>query len=253
MKNYSKNKHSVLLFDIETMSNLGYVWEKWETNVISFKEHWYILTFAYKWLGEKTVHAYSLPDFKGYKKDKKNDRAICQKLWDLFDEASVLCAHNGDQFDIKKAFARFVKHSFPPPRPFKKIDTKKVAKKHFKFDSNKLDELAQFLGIGKKISAGGWDTWLGCAERDDSKSWKQMVKYNKYDVQLLEDVYLKLRPYIENHPNFNLINDTDSSCPNCGGELRRRGFAATRTMNYQRFQCVDCTAWSQKPLKGIVR
>lgn len=236
----------VLFFDIETMANLAWVWGKYEQDVIDFSQHWYILTVAYKWLGEDKIHAYSLPDFKGYKKDKKNDKELCRKLWELFNEADVVVAHNGDEFDIKKAQARFVQHEFKPPQPFKSVDTKKVAKRYFRFDSNKLDDLGAYLGIGRKMNTGGWELWEGCAVKDNPASWKKMVLYNKRDVELLEKVYLALLPWINNHPNFNLYNGTIRSCPNCGGNhLQLRGFQVSRVSRYQRFQCQDCGAWSQ--------
>ncbi len=221
------------------MANLGYIWGKYEQDVISFKEHWYLLTFAYKWIGDKTVKAYSLKDFKGYDKNKTDDRELCLKLWELFDEADIVIAHNGDQFDIKKAQARFVQHGFKPPTPFKSIDTKKVAKAYFKFDSNKLDDLGQYLHLGKKLNTGGFELWLGCA-MNDPKAWHKMIEYNKQDVALLEKVYLALRPWMTNHPNL----DLRPVCANCGGFRQSRGYKVTRTAKYRRLQCQECGAWS---------
>jgi hypothetical protein len=34
---------------LETAPNLGYVWGKWEQNVIDFKKSWYVLSFAVLW------------------------------------------------------------------------------------------------------------------------------------------------------------------------------------------------------------
>lgn len=244
----------ILLFDIETMANKAYVWGKYDQNVISFDAHWYLLTFAYKWLGEKRVHAYALPDFKTFKKDKTNDRELVVKLWELFNEAQVVIAHNGDAFDIKKAQALFVKHKLTPPKPFKSIDTKKVAKRYFRFDSNKLDDLGEYLGLGRKIETGGFDLWLDCAVNNVSSAWKKMVDYNKQDVALLEDVYLTLRPWMSDHPNHNVYNDTVDQCPTCGGELKEMGYLPTRTSKHQLFQCNECGAWSKKTLvSSIVR
>lgn len=234
-----------LLYDIETAPNLAYVWGKWEQNAIAFERSWYILTFAYKWLDDKKVRAFSLPDFDGYKDDKTNDKALCAELWKLFNEADVVIGHNSDAFDNKKSYARFVQHKFAPPAPFQSVDTKKVAKRHFKFDSNKLDDLGDYLGVGRKMVHTGFDMWLGCIVRDDPKEWDRMVKYNKQDVLLLERVYHAMRPYMNNHPNANVYNETLANCPNCGGSrLIRNGWRPTRTGRYQRYQCTDCGAWS---------
>lgn len=244
----------ITLFDIETFPNVGYVWGKWKQNVIAFKQPWYMLSFAYKTYGEKKVHAYSLPDFKGYKKDKKNDKELCQKLWDLLDKSDIVIAHNGRAFDVRKTQAKFLEHGFPPPTPFQQIDTLSVVRKYFKFDSNKLDDLGKMLKVGKKLPHEGFKLWTDCGEDDIPSAWKKMVAYNKQDVQLLEDIYVKMRPWVADHPNLNLLNNTQDKCPKCSGIMHKRGFAVTRVAKHQRLQCQSCGGWSQRPLtKGIVR
>lgn len=231
--------------DIETMANLGYIWGKYEQNVIRFKENWYIITFAWKWLDEDKTSVIKLPDYTSYKKNKSNDKELVKKIWELFDEADIVIGHNSDEFDIKKINSRFLTHGLPPPSPYKTIDTKKVAKRYFRFDSNKLDDLGEYLDLGRKIDTGGFDLWLGCVN-DDTNSWKNMAAYNKQDVLLLEQVYLKMLPFITNHPNYNLYVGTTHQCPNCGsGKLQKRGFATTRTSKVQRWQCQDCGGWHQ--------
>lgn len=240
-----KNKPRVLLFDIETMANIAYVWGKYEQNVIEYDQHWYMLTFAWKWLGEKKTHVLGLDDFKGYKKGSPDDRQLVQALWKLFDEADVVIAHNGKSFDVKKSNSRFAKYGMNPPSPYKVIDTKIEAKKYLKQDSNKLDDLGDYFGIGRKINTGGFELWLGC-ESGDVQAWSKMKKYNIQDVILLEKVYLHLLPWMTTHPNWNLINETNNSCPNCGSSsIMKRGFSITRTSKFQRYQCKECGAWSQ--------
>ena len=246
-----KNKAKILLFDIETAPNLGYVWGKWEQDVIEFDRQWYMLCFCAKWLGDKKVMTHALPDFSLYKKDPENDKELVKKLWELFNEADIIIAHNGDEFDIKKSNARFIYHGFTPNPHYKTIDTKKIAKKYFSFESNKLDDLGQYLKVGKKLSTGGFALWRGCMA-GDKKSWKTMVEYNKQDVVLLEHVYLRLRPWMKDHPNLNVINLTLSACPACGSEdLHKRGFSITRSGQKQRYQCQDCGMWSQGKSEAI--
>lgn len=236
-------KKRVLLYDIETSPNLGWTWGKYEQNVIEFMEEWHMLTFSYKWLGEKTTHVRSLPDYKLYRKEPKNDRELVKELWKLFDEADAIIAHNGDAFDIRKTNARFVQHGLVPPSPYKSIDTKKVAKRYFKFESNKLDDLGHNLGLGRKLDTGGFELWLGCMA-GDRKSWDLMCKYNKQDVVLLEKVYLALRPWMMNHPRLDLLNDIRDNCPNCGStHIQSRGFGINTTSKYHRLNCQDCGSW----------
>lgn len=248
LKNIMK-KPKILLFDIETMANLVYTWGKYEQDVIAYQRHWYMLTFAYKWLGEKNTHVKSLPDYPLYKKDKFNDRDLIKDLWKLFDDADIVIAHNGNSFDIKKANARFIKHKLPPPSPYKQIDTKLIAKKYLKMDSNKLDDLGDYFGIGRKINTGGFELWLGC-EANDKKSWKNMCEYNIQDVILLEKVYLEMLPYITNHPNLAIYTGNNQSCPNCASlNVIKDGKVYRSTGIWQKWKCKSCNSWHSSPLK----
>ena len=237
-------KPNVLFLDIETAPNLGYVWGKWEQDVIENERGWYILCFGYKWLGEKSVRVISLPDFRLFKKDKENDYEVMSSLWSILDQADVVVAHNGDRFDIPKINSRLVRHGFKPPSPFKTIDTRKLAKSNFGFDSNKLDDIGQYLNIGRKMHHTGFALWKGCMVGDE-KSWRMMKKYNAQDVRLLERVYEKLRPWHMAHPNMNVFDERISACPICRSkDIQKRGFGFTTTGKRQRYQCNSCGKWS---------
>jgi DNA polymerase elongation subunit (family B) len=238
----------ILYYDIETAPNLSYVWGHFEQNVIDHEREWYMLCVSYRWEGDKKARVCSLVDFsEAYAKDPENDYHVVKKLWDLIDEADIVVAHNGDRFDMRKANARFVWHGLGPTSPVKQIDTLKVARRYFMFNSNKLDSLGQHLGLGRKVSTGGFETWAGCM-RGDNKSWNLMAKYAKQDVDLLREVYLKLRPWMTNHPNLNVYDGT-SNCPTCGSEnLQKRGQRHTQVATYQQYLCNDCGSWSRSRL-----
>ena len=238
-----QKKAKILLFDIETAPAKGWFWGVWETNVIEVEQHGYMLSFSAKWLGEKKVTTYTLADFRGHKAGSTNDKKLVQKLAEMINEADVVVAHNGDRFDITTTNTRMIANGLKPLSPVKTVDTLKVARNKFKFLSNKLDDLGNFLGIGRKIAHTGKHLWFGCMN-NDSKSWATMKKYNEQDVKLLEAVYLKLLPWMTNHPNLNVLNGTHCSCSHCGSShLQKRGFAITRTGMKQRYQCQDCGAW----------
>ena len=233
----SSNKKRILLYDIETCPNLAYVWGKYQQDVIRYEHEWEMLSFAYKWLGERTVHCVTKQDFKG-----SDDKGLIKELHALFDEADIVIAHNGDAFDQKKSHARMVKHRLTPPSPYKSIDTLKVARKYFKFNSNRLDDLARFLDIGHKVPHIGFDLWKGCMD-GDAKSWAKMIEYNKRDVRLLEKVYLRFRPWIKSHP---AVDDKPKSCRKCGStKLKSHGWVYTQTKAYRGFKCSSCGGWNK--------
>lgn len=232
MENYEPR---VLLYDLETGPNLAYVWGKYQQDVIRFQSEWQLLSFAYKWLGEKSVKAEA--------QDTQTEEELVAKLHSLLDEADIVIAHNGDQFDQRMANAKFIEFEMDPPSPYRSVDTKKVARRYFRFTSNKLDDLGDKLGLGRKAQTGGFDTWLGCMEGNQT-AWNKMKRYNKQDVALLEKIYLRLRPWTENHPNVAVIANEPDGCPKCGSdELQKRGTRQTNTQTYQRYQCQGCGGW----------
>lgn len=240
----------VAFIDIETAPSLGYYFDKWkEGNIIATQHEWYMLSFAYKWMGEKRVRTCALPDYPRFQTKKDDDRDLIKDLHRVFDEADILIAHNGDRFDIKKSNARFIEHGLEPPSPYKTIDTLKIAKRHFRFDSNRLDALGQSLSVGRKLAHTGTHLWLGCMH-GDPKSWRIMRRYNARDVELLERVYEKLKPWAAGHPNLSIYDDTPG-CPVCRStNVQNRGFNVARTRKTQRLQCRDCAHWFSAPLNS---
>lgn len=233
----------ILFLDIETSPLLGWVWGKWQQDIIQFNKEWFILCFAAKWLDTSNMITRSLPNYLLYKKDTENDKELVKDLWKLLDEADMVIAHNGDKFDLKKINSRFVFHGLLPPSPYKSIDTLKMARRYFGFTSNKLGDLGKTLSIKEgKLDTGGFDLWLKCLA-GDLIAWKKMTQYNKRDVELLEQVYLRLKPWDTRHPNLG-VNNEERICSRCGSSrLQSRGLYISKTLVYNRFWCATCGGW----------
>jgi RNase_H superfamily len=233
----------ILFLDIETFPNLSYTWGKYEQDVIRFKQQTCIATVAYKWRGSNKVEAKALPDYRGYKSNSYDDASLVKDLWKLLDEADIVVAHNGNSFDLKVIQGRFLFHGLEPPSPYKSVDTKLLTKAVARFNSNKLDDLGQLFFQERKIKTD-FDLWEGCIH-GDSASWKQMVTYNKKDVELLEKLYDKLLPYARTHPNVSVYKG-GMCCPKCGSErLQSRGYTRSVTRVYRRYHCTSCGGWSR--------
>lgn len=233
----------ILIYDIETMYNIVANWRLFDeytphTNIL--KER-YILSACWKWLGEKKIHSVSvLDDPKRFAKDPADDKYVVGVLHRILSEADVVVAHNGDHFDNKFVNTRVLYHKMKPVAPYTSIDTYKVAKAKFMFNSNKLDYLGKFLGFGGKTETetGLWLKVLG----GDKKAIKDMIAYNKRDVELLENVFNALRPYMPNHVNRELFGGV--GCPRCGSKhIQSRGTHKAITKIYQRYQCQGCGGW----------
>lgn len=237
-----KTPAKIVFVDTETAPSLGWTWgPKWETSIIDFKTDSYMLSFSYKIAGEKKITTRGLIDYPGYSKDKENDEQLVKDLWAVFDEADIIIGHNVDKFDIKKANSRFLTHGLNPPSPYRTVDTLKISRRSFKFDSNKLDDLGHYLGLGRKLPHTGFHLWQGCMN-GDLKSWNLMKRYNSQDVALLEKVYYAVRAWAPVHPNVN--KGQLEACPKCGSnKTQRRGFSFTLLRKKQRYQCLSCFGW----------
>lgn len=213
-----KRGAKILIFDIETAPLKAWVYQKsvWKANIGSDKviSEWYMLTWSAKWLFEEDVMSDRLT---GKESLAENDKRIVKSLWKLLDEADIVIAHNGNNFDVPNLNTRFLLNDIPPPRLYQQIDTLRVANRQFGFTHNNLDGLAKLFGFDPKEEVH-FDLWVACREGDD-KALEKMELYNKRDVTLLEEVYLKLRPWIKGHPNLNLIiDDEEPRCPVCLSE-----------------------------------
>lgn len=251
MKNLDKIK--ITLLDIENTANEGSYWgRKWETDIIETHEYTRILSFSAKTIGQKWITR-GWPDYPKYKKGVLDDEKIVKDLWKLFNESDIIIAHNGREHDFKICNTRFLYYKLTPPEPSKLLDTKIEAKKYLNLPSYSLDDICNYYGIGRKLPHKGWPLWKGCVEGNPG-DWRTMLRYNKHDVELLYGIYMLLRPWIINHPNLNLFNDTSFNCPNCGSNhLTRQGFDTTRVAKYQQWQCQDCGRWIRGDAEKIDR
>lgn len=168
----------------------------------------------------------------------------------LLDEADVVCHYNGQRFDIPWLNTEFLQYGLHPPSQFKQLDLLKTTRSSFKHLSNKLDYVSRRLGIGEKVKHQGFQLWLDCMN-GCPKAWRIMKRYNKQDVNLLEELYNILLPWIKNHPNWGVYLDTERPvCRNCGSDrVKKNGVERTNTLTYQRYKCDKCGA----PLRGRKR
>ena len=226
----------ILLLDIETAPNVAHVWCLWQQNVglPQIIEAGYVMCYAAKWLGERVTYFASVVD---------GERKMLAGVHKLMGEADAICHYNGARFDIPTLNREFIVNGYLPPSPAKNIDLLKVARNKFKFPSNKLDYVAKVLGVEQKLKHRGHQLWIDCMA-GKKEAWEEMRRYNIQDVNVLEQVYEKMLPWIGNHPNVGVYDDVPDVCPNCGGShFMRRGVAVAQLLKYHRFQCKDCGKW----------
>lgn len=236
----------ILIFDIETAPVRAFIWKLWKENISidQIIDDWFVICWSAKWLYSNEIVGECLTPEEIIIED---DSRIVQKLWELFDQADIVVAHNGREFDVPKMNTRFLYYGLTPPSPYKIVDTLQVAKKQFRFTSNKLNALADFFGLPNKLDTD-FKLWKNCID-GNQEALDYMFEYNKYDVELLENVYIRLLPWIPNHPNIaNYINSSCPICCNCGShnleELEGK-YYKTQVGTYKVYKCAKCGAISR--------
>jgi hypothetical protein len=231
----------ILIFDIETspMELYGYGLFDQNFSVNQIKKDWFVLSWAAKWLGspeEQVMYADAWDE-----PDLSIDYGIVSQIWQLLDEADIVVTQNGIKFDSKKLNARFIKHGFPPPSPYRHIDTYRIGKKNFGFTSYKLEYMTGLLCKKyKKLTHSefaGFDLWRAFLERNDAAR-ACMEKYNRYDVLSLEELYIIMRPW-DKTINFSVFSD-GNRC-SCGSvDFTWSGYDYTNAAKKDRFLCNGC-------------
>lgn len=235
---YDQEKVKRLFFDIETSPMIVYSWRVgWKLNIgtDNIIEDWKVICISYKWEGEDKVHTLSW--------DKnKCDKQLLIDFIKIANQADEMVAHNGDRFDIKKIRTKCIYHRIPMFPKYRSLDTLKKAKSGFVFNSNRLDYIAQYLGVGAKLKHEGFQMWVKCM-KGDKQALKDMIMYCEMDVVVLEDVFLVLQNYVINNTHVGAHNGKlKASCPNCGSEdvgLLKNTFTALGTIKRQ-LECSPC-------------
>ena len=82
---------------------------------------------------------------------KQCDKKMLEKFIEVADSATELVGQNGEKFDLPWIRTRCLLHKIPMFPKYTTIDTLKVARSKFRFNSNRLNYIADFLGLGQKI------------------------------------------------------------------------------------------------------
>ena len=231
-----------LFFDIETSPNIGMFWSAGFKQRIDYEniiKERAIICICYKWGGEREV-SYLTWD------KKQNDKKMLQEFIKVANEADELIGHNGDKFDLAWIRTRCLFHNIPMFPDYVTIDTLKVSRAKFRFNSNRLNYIGKFLGVGQKIHTS-YDLWKDIVLKNCTKSLDKMVKYCKQDVKLLEEVFERMSVHIKPKVHYGMAHGSSKhDCINCGSDDMRvikTRFTAAGTEKKQ-YQCNTCNKYS---------
>lgn len=229
-----REKPRVLFLDIETKPAVVHAWGLFDQNIAlnQIIEDGGTICFGAKWYGEREMlfHSDWLDGHKG----------MLDAAHALLSEADGVVTYNGDRFDIPKLRGEFCIAGLPPPPPVTSIDVYKAVKK-LGLTSNKLAHVGPLLVGDGKIKHEGHELWVKVMA-GEPKAQEKMQRYCCQDVRLLERVYKRVLPYIDNHPHMGFT--ATHSCGACGStRTQSRGFRRTKASMIQRIQCQACGSW----------
>lgn len=233
-----------LFFDIEVSANIGLFWQsgfKLNIGPESIIKERAIICICYKWEDSKEIHSLEWDS-------KQCDKSLLQKFVKIANEADELVGHNGDRFDLSWIRTRCLFHRIDMFPKYTTIDTLKISRSKFKFNSNKLDYIAKFLGVGQKIKTD-YGMWKEIMLNKCKVSMAKMVKYCKMDVIVLEKVYKELSKHIEAKTHFGVIFGADrGSCSECGSDklVRCRKMVSSTGIKKIQFRCTTCGKFHTK-------
>ena len=186
---YKEKQVRRLFFDIETSPNMVFSWNignKISLSPDNIIQERAIICICYKWEGEEKV--YSLTWNNG------DDSQLMSSFAKIITQADEIIGHNSKNYDEKWVKARAIYHNIPLLPRYKQVDTLSLARTGFRFNSNKLNYIGQYLGLGEKISTT-YDLWKKLVLKKKKKALQEMVTYCQQDVNLLEKVYQRLNQY----------------------------------------------------------
>lgn len=254
------SKINILAFDIETLPMIASTFRLFKANIRqeSIIENTAIFCASWRMVDQfgnpkSPIQSVTiLDDPKRFNKNIYDDEHVVRKLKDALEAADVYLFQNGAAFDLKHFNTRALNHGLSPVSQKQCIDTLKQARKHFRFDSNKLDFMGRFLRQGEKMDTGGMELWDNIiqskyppvgkqADKDLTiKSIQYAEKYCRQDVNLLIKVYKQLRPHIT-LPNFSIYLGKVIACNFCGGQdFKPYGFRYNHSNMYRRYWCNTC-------------
>jgi len=237
-----------LYFDIETSPNIGFFWQaghKVNIGYDSIIKERAIICICYKWEDEKTIHSLTWDN-------NQNDKKLLEDFIKIANKADELVAHNGDRFDLPWIRTRCLFHRIDMFPNYVTIDTLNHARRKFKFNSNRLDYISKFLGIGSKIGTS-YDLWKNIVLNNNKKALKEMVEYCKGDITILEKIHKIMSPHLSNKTHIGALTGKGKySCPECGSSSLIKACRRTTATGMIRVQlkCKECNKYHTVPEKA---
>lgn len=264
-------KLNYLYFDLETSFMHAYVFDIWQVNIpmsqITKQSH--LLSAAWAMNDDEPEGVRLTPE------DVKtgNDLEVVVKLIEAINKADAIVSYNGKKFDTKKLNTRALFWGLPPVTYPPHVDLIQDAKRVFKFPSNSMQNISDYLSLEGKISTSSSRLWQRCAEYENydvcQNALEEMLTYNLQDIVATRDLHKRFMGWSKTTPNIatitkqvqgrNLKEDTELLCIHCGSSdvskimvdgVAKKGYTAVSSFDLYRCGESDCRGVSRVNASG---
>jgi hypothetical protein len=226
-----------LFWDIETSPNIVLSWNvgyKINIDHENILHERAIICIGYKWEHEDIVRSLNWDA-------KQSDKAMLVAFSKIAEQADELVAHNGDSFDLPWYKTRCLLHGIQTIPDHKTVDTLQWARRRFYFNSNRLNYIARYMGLGGKLKTE-FGLWKEVVIQNSRPALRRMVEYCMRDVVLLEKVWRRLSAHTPAKTHAGVVaGGLRWQCPYCGGSnvfLNKTRITARGSKQYQ-MRCND--------------
>lgn len=188
---------------------------------------------AWKWYDRSDVEFAAEWEVGGY-------GGFMRAVWEVFDQADLIIGHNADRFDARHLMGGWAEMGLPAPSPYKVVDTLKIARGTFAYESNTLDALNKRLGIDAKTDK--YDARIArAAVNGDKEAQETLSAYNRGDIIASEALFDRLRPFAKGIPHLGMWTDDALACPSCGHTMTATGRTVhANVQKYEHLRCDNC-------------
>lgn len=192
-----------------------------------------IICIGYKFEGDKTV--------KSVQWEGMDDKKLLESFIPILESSSEVVGHNSSRFDLPWIRTRAAYHKLPISPYLTEVDTLRMARRAFKFNSNKLSYISEFLGVGGKLKTD-FNLWREVMLGDE-KALARMVRYCKNDVAITEKVYQALEAYGPYRTHVGVLSGGEKrDCVRCASKnTQKRGQRVSASgIRSQLMSCNEC-------------
>jgi len=203
----NKIRANILYIDIETSKSLYYNYgAKVPSGYLRSEDRvkdWFMISWAASYVGCDNVYSEIVSPTKAREWD---DSEIVDRLHGIMQSAEIIAGHNVDGFDLKRVNTRFKRHGLPPIVGKRTIDTLKIARAKYAWESNRLGEICKWLGIDDKEQITNED-WLAVFTGNKA-TLDKIHHYNRGDVINGKKVLLEMLPIANKKTDFGAVKGT---------------------------------------------